>query len=196
VLIRIITSTYPNFRPINVSDTVDAWCEMLSDYTYEQAAAALKVFTRSDTSGFAPTIGQLIDKINTINSPQELNESQAWCLVRRAISNSFYHAEEEFAKLPPIIQRAVGHPSNLRDKAIDEEYNDGVEKSNFIKAYRIELERQRERNSMSPDMRHLLENPDFYRPPKMIAEKEPDYSECIPMPPAVKERLERMKGAI
>jgi hypothetical protein len=194
LLIRVVTNAYPNFNPKDLSDTVDVWYEMLSDYTYEQVATALKMYIRADTSGFAPTIGQLVDKINQIVNPQQMNEAEAWSLVSKAIRNSGYHAEEEFAKLPPTIQKVVGHPSNLRDKALDEEYNDGVEKSNFLRMYRIQLERDKELNSLPRDLRSLLECDALYKPSQIcIEDKQPDNDGYNPMSEAVREKLEKFK---
>ena len=48
---------------------------MLSDYDYNLVAMALKAYILSDTSGFAPSIGQLVGKIQTLTKPQELNEN-------------------------------------------------------------------------------------------------------------------------
>ena len=69
---------------------------MLSDYTYQQISVALKSYILSDTSGFAPTIGQLVDMVHSVSKPQELNEMEAWSVVSMAIRNSGYRYTEEF----------------------------------------------------------------------------------------------------
>jgi hypothetical protein len=190
LLIRVVTNAYPNFNPKDLSDTVDVWYEMLSDYTYEQVATALKMYIRADTSGFAPTIGQIVGKINQLGNPQQMNEAEAWSLVSKAIRNSGYHAEEEFAKLPPTIQKVVGHPSNLRDKALDGEYNDGVEKSNFLRMYRAQVEKDKELNSLPENTRSLLEGEALYKPSQMITDNKNQSisDEQSPMSEAVKEK--------
>ena len=35
-IIRIMVDSYPNYKPNNISETVDVWHMMLSEYTYEQ----------------------------------------------------------------------------------------------------------------------------------------------------------------
>ena len=89
-IIRIMVDSYPNYKPNDISETVDVWKMMLSDYDYNLVAMALKAYILSDTSGFAPSIGQLVAKIQTLSKPQELSEMEAWSLVKKAISNSAY----------------------------------------------------------------------------------------------------------
>ena len=62
-IIRIMVDSYPNYKPNDISETVDVWHMMLSDYDYNLVAMALNAYILSDTSGFAPSIGQLVAKI-------------------------------------------------------------------------------------------------------------------------------------
>lgn len=63
-IIRIITASYPNYKPDNISETVNVWNAMLNNYTYNEIAYALKQYILADTKGFAPSIGQLVDILN------------------------------------------------------------------------------------------------------------------------------------
>ena len=117
-LLMVIQAAYPNFKPENKSVTVDTWWIMLSDYTYGQVESAIKAFIRTDTKGYAPSIGQIIEKLQLLFGDTEINEMAAWGMVLKAIRNSSYHAEEEFAKLPPVIQRTIGDPNQLREWAL------------------------------------------------------------------------------
>ncbi len=139
--------TYPNFKikEENVSFAVDIWWDNLRDYPYEEVCQALKMYIATNTSGFAPSIGQIIDCIHKIRRPEgkDLNEMEAWNLVFNAIRNSAWHSQEEFDKLPPLVRKAVGSHNNLHAMAMDEEFNMGVEQSHFIKVYRQLLERER-----------------------------------------------------
>lgn len=156
-IIRIMVDSYPNYKPSNISEMVDVWQMMLSDYPYEQIALALKAYVLSDTSGFAPSIGQLIAKMQSFTEPQELNEMEAWALVSKAIRNSTYNSVEEFAKLPPLVQKSVGLPDQLRIWAMDENYNEQVVSSNFIKCYRTVLERNKEISKMPKKVQMIIE---------------------------------------
>ena len=157
-IMRIICDSYPNYKPTNLSEIVDVWCMMLSDYTYDEVSIALKAYITSNTSGFAPAIGQLIEMIKTITEGQELNEMEAWTLVSKAIRNSAYNSVEEFAKLPPLVQMAVGLPDQLRQWALDENFNEQVASSNFMRCYRAELNRQQEIARMPSEVRQLIQN--------------------------------------
>ena len=160
-IIRVMVDSYPNYKPNNLSETVDVWHTMLSDYDYNLVSMALKSYILSDTSGFAPAIGQLVAKMHAITQPQELNEMEAWSLVSKAIRNSIYNAVDEYAKLPPIVQKAVGLPSQLMQWAIDDSYNESVVSSNFMRCYRIELAREKEMSMLPEDARQIAQNGSF-----------------------------------
>lgn len=211
-IIRIMVDSYPNYKPNNISETVDVWQMMLSEYTYEQISIALKAYILSDTSGFAPSIGQLIGKIQSITQPQELSEMEAWALVSNALRNSSYNSVEEFSKLPPLVQKAVGLPDQLRAWAIDENYNEQVVSSNFMRCYRTELARHEELSKMPKEVRALIENALKGSYSAQIEEKREETikslterkeseikalemnRECVPMPSDVERRLEDWKN--
>ena len=157
-IIRVMVDSYPNYKPNNLSETVDVWHTMLSDYDYNLVSMALKSYILSDTSGFAPAIGQIVAKMHAITQPQELNEMEAWSLVSKAIRNSIYNSADEYAKLPPIVQKAVGLPSQLMQWAIDDSYNESVVSSNFMRCYRIELAREKELSMLPEDARQIAQN--------------------------------------
>lgn len=161
-IMRIMCNCFQNFRPSNIAETTDVWGMMLSDYTYQQISVALKSYILSDTSGFAPTIGQLVDMVHSVGKPQELNEMEAWALVSMAIRNSGYRYTEEFLKLPAIIQRAIGTPEQLHIWATDEDYNETVVMSNFQRSYRMTLLSKDENMKLPSDVQRMIsanENP-------------------------------------
>lgn len=158
-IIRIICGSFPNFKPSDLSETVDIWNMMLDEYTYNQIAGALKSYILADSTGFAPSIGQLIAKVKTIEEPAQLNESEAWGLVSKAIRNGYYGAVEEFSKLPPLVQKAVGTPDNLRNwSQTNLESVETVIQSNFLRAYRAEAQRAAEISKMPSDIKAMIEN--------------------------------------
>ena len=157
-VIRIICDCYPNYKPNNLSETVDVWNMMLSDYTYEQISLALKAYILTDTNGFAPSIGQLVDRVNTFSQPQELNELEAWSLVYKAIRNSAYNSEYEFSMLPEVVRKAVGTPNQLRTWAMDENFNEQVVSSHFIRCYRSEVAKDRDFRKMPANIQSLISN--------------------------------------
>ena len=157
-IVRIMVDSYPNYKPNNISETVDVWQMMLSDYDYNLVAMALKAYILSDTSGFAPSIGQLVAKIQTISQPQELDGMTAWGLVSKALRNGTYGAVEEFNKLPPLVRQAVGMPDNLKNWATsDYKTIETVIQSNFLRTYETVVKRANEINRMPNDIKSLIE---------------------------------------
>lgn len=160
-ILMIIQAAYPNYKPPDKTVAVNVWAEMLSDIPYDQVSVAVKAYIQTDTSGFAPSIGNIREKVQFIFSEEDdLNESAAWSIVWRAICNSGYHAEEEYNKLPPIVQRAVGSPRQLREWGLMENI-DGksivVLQSNFQRVFRIEKEREKERKKLSQNIVRLMD---------------------------------------
>lgn len=212
-IIRIMCDCYPNYKPNNLSETVDVWNMMLENYSYEQVSVALKAYIHSDISGFAPSIGQLIGKIQTISQPQELDGMTAWGLVSKALRNGTYGAVEEFSKLPPLVKQAVGLPDNLKNWATsDYQTIETVIQSNFLRTYETVVKRANEINRMPDDIKSLIEktNTNSYKAQieqkfqrdintlndknsNLIAQKE-DSESYIEAPREVQDRIDRMRG--
>lgn len=212
-IIRIMCDYYPNYKPNNLSETVDVWNMMLEEYSYEQVSVALKAYIHADTSGFAPSIGQLIGKIQTISQPQELDGMTAWGLVSKALRNGTYGAVEEFSKLPPLVRQAVGMPDNLKNWATsDYQTIETVIQSNFLRTYETVVKRANEINRMPDNIKSLIEktNANSYKAQieqkfqrgintlndknsNLIAQKE-DSEGYIEAPREVQDRIDRMRG--
>lgn len=212
-IIRIMCDCYPNYKPNNLSETVDVWNMMLEEYSYKQVSIALKAYVHSDISGFAPSIGQLIGKIQTISQPQELGGMTAWGLVSKALRNGTYGAVEEFNKLPPLVRQAVGMPDNLKNWATaDYQTIETVIQSNFLRTYETVVKRANEINRMPDNIKSLIEKTnanshkaqieqkfqrDINTPndknSNLIAQKE-DSEGYIEAPREVQDRIDRMRG--
>ncbi len=153
-IVMIVKSSFPNWNPDDLSFTVDTWTLMLAEYDYNDIALALKTYIATDTKGFAPSIGQLISKVHITEEYIQLNELEAWSLVSKALRNGYYGAEEEFSKLPLVVQKAVGQPSNLRNwSQTDTQSVENVIQSNFLRSYRIELKRENEARKLPQEVR-------------------------------------------
>lgn len=212
-IIRIMCDCYPNYKPNNLSETVDVWNMMLKDCVYEQVSVALKAYIRSDTSGFAPSIGQLIGKIQTISQPQELDGMAAWGLVSKALRNGTYGAVEEFNKLPPLVKQAVGMPDNLKNWATsDYQTIETVIQSNFLRTYETVAKRANEINRMPDNIKSLIEKANANSYKAQIEQKfqrdintlnnknsnligrEEDSEGYIEAPKEIQDRIDRMRG--
>lgn len=62
-IIRIMVDSYPNYKPNDISETVDVWQMMLEEYSYQQISQALKEYILTEKTGFAPSIGQLANLV-------------------------------------------------------------------------------------------------------------------------------------
>lgn len=157
-IIRIMCDCYPNYKPNNLSETVDVWQMMLDEYSYNQVSIALKAYVTSDTSGFAPSVGEIVAKIQLLSQPQELDGMAAWGLVSKALRNGTYGAVEEFNKLPPLVKQAVGMPDNLKNWATsDYQTIETVIQSNFLRTYETIVKRANEMNRMPDNIKSLIE---------------------------------------
>ena len=207
-LLMTIQTFYPNYQVENKEFTINAWYSIIGDCDYKPMEKALRAYITTDTSGFAPSIGQLINKLHEVQSPQELNEMEAWLLVSKALRNGTYGAVEEFNKLPPLVQKAVGSPDNLRNWAqTDSESIENVVQSNFMRTYRTVVNRAKEYQKMPKDIQSLIENTNRSSYSAQIGSKnqqtiklslEDNKSQNepikgVPMPKEIKERIEQMK---
>jgi hypothetical protein len=144
-IIGMYPGHYKNFSQFEINTMIDSWNMCFEDYTYEQASQGLKIFFASDTKGFPPVPGQIIENIMQITHPDSEypSEDHAWEMVWDAIYNGGFDYEQAFKKLPKIIQKVVASPSKLARWGYDEDFNEGVESSNFKRAYRSMIERER-----------------------------------------------------
>lgn len=157
-IIAVMMVSFPNYKPVDIDSAVEVWTDMLSGYTYEQISMALRVYIQTDTSGFAPSIGQLIDKVRNVTDAEELTEMEAWSLVSKALRNGYYGAEKEFEKLPLLVQKAVGEPSQLRNwSQTSMESVENVIQSNFMRTYRAVVRQEKEMKKMPQDIRDMIE---------------------------------------
>lgn len=154
VLVRTMKSMYQNMFKDEYS--VNVWFEMLKDLPYKVASNALA--KHINTSEYPPTVASIRRNAMDMTTPQGMNGEQAWSLVFKAIENSNYNSREEFEKLPPLVQKSVGSPANLRELALmPTETVNSVEKSHFIRTYDAEKKRETEINNMPPSVRNLFE---------------------------------------
>lgn len=202
----MIQATYPNYNPPSKTAAVNAWTMALDDYGADEVAMAFKAYIKTNTSGFAPAPGQLIEVLQSVKRPQEPNEMEAWALVSKAIRNSGYNSVAEYEKLPSAVKKAVGTPSQLRIWALDENYNEQVASSNFIKTYRNEIARQKDFQKLPSNVQRLVQNAskNAYTPQigvetaytskssQLTPERLETENTGIEMPKKLKERMERL----
>lgn len=157
-LLMTIQAYYHNYNPPDKKIAINAWYVMLAEYPEELVLQALRACIATNTSGFAPDVGQIMSKIQTISQPQELDGMAAWGLVSKALRNGTYGAVEEFNKLPPLVKQAVGMPDNLKNWATsDYQTIETVIQSNFLRTYETVVKRTNEINRMPNNIKSLIE---------------------------------------
>ena len=160
VVLKISTmyaNEYSKIPADNLEMIVQMWADTCEGYTGEQIEAALQQYMANDTSGFAPKPGQLIQYLVAPEDSNDLTASEAWAMVVKAMSNAIYGAEEEWEKLPPMVQRAVGTSYVLREMAMMPVESMGVEESHFRRAYLSQLESERVRRRSPASAMKLIE---------------------------------------
>lgn len=212
-LLMTIQAYYPNYNPPDKKITLNAWYIMLAEYPEELVLQALRACIATNTSGFAPDVGQIMSKIQTISQPQELDGMTAWGLVSKALRNGTYGAVEEFNKLPPLVRQAVGMPDNLKNWATsDYQTIETVIQSNFLRTYETVVKRANEINRMPDNIKSLIEktNTNSYKAQieqkfqrdinalndknsNLIGQKE-DSEGYIEAPKEIQDRIDRMRG--
>lgn len=162
-LLITINALYPNWKVENPEATTQAWSWALADYPADGINAALQIYLKTDKSGFAPSVPQLIGAMHKPIENEQLSEGEAWALVKKAIQDGNYHAEERFNELPPLVRRAVGGAGMIRQWAqTDSDEVNTVVMSNFQRTYRAILSKQ--------DFRERIPEP-LYDLVKGLAEK-------------------------
>ena len=174
ILVKAMKAVYTNPGFIPDNDAFDVWYSMLKDLDYALASRAVQMHMQTEET--PPTVAGIRKQSAKLKADEtdDLNETAAWSLVLKAIRRSAYYSEEEFAKLPPVVQRAVSSPRQLREWATLEDV-DGktltVIQSNFQRTFRSEQQKERERNKLSPDVLKLmrpLNNPKIEDKPKEL----------------------------
>lgn len=159
-LLTLLESEYPqSFRGLTDEHRklkLELWWKEFEFDDGNVVFAAVRTLMRSGRE-FAPTSGQIREKMLELLAPTTLDEVQAWALVSKACSNGFYGYKKEFDKLPHEVQRALGKAEQLREWAmVDENTLQTVVASNFMRSYRATASRERELARIPESVRAML----------------------------------------
>lgn len=193
----MVKAAYPrvfkDYDATMIGNYIDAWCMVFADIPAEQAYAGLKTYLSTETKGFPPSPGQIMDCVHKLNPDKIPNEMEAWSLVDKAVRNSIFNADEEFGKLPQIVRRAIRNPARLKEWAqMDEADFQTIEQSNFMRTYRAEVERERTALRIPSDIRPQLEMiPD----PERLIETKVEYEHEASPDEAIEELIQKLRGA-
>jgi len=160
-IMAIIRANYPMYYKDKGKEelkaVVNLWHEMFKDDNADLVVRAVKMFIANDNKGFPPVIGQIKTRLVQLTNPEQMTEQEAWNLVKKATLRSGWHAEEEFEKLPPIIKKLVGSPTQLREWALMETDSfDTVVGSNFMRSYKVKAKSEKEYQALPNDIKNLV----------------------------------------
>ena len=162
-IVYAVMSTYSTaFKSMTAQRTasmIQTWHALLGQYSYGEVEKGVYAYMSADASGFPPAPGQVIDRIRMLNPEEpEMEALEAWYLVEKATRNGQNGYMEEYSKLPPLVQKAVGRPETLREWAVmDADKLGTIQQSHFIRAYNMEKKREEEYAKMPERLRDLIE---------------------------------------
>ena len=160
-MLSILKAAYPHsFQKLGKRDAeslANLWERQFADEDPRAVSAAIDSLIATRTVGYSPTIGEIKEQLHRLRNQDQLSEVDAWVLVERACRNGLHHAQEEFDKLPPDVQAAVGGPEQLTAWArMDSETVNSVIASNFRKSYATAQERAKHNAMLPPNVRAML----------------------------------------
>lgn len=161
-ILAILNAAYPAFyskiKPREFEGIIDIWAEMFETDDFNIVKYALKQLIAQHT-GFPPDIAALKAKINeviAVATGQPTHE-ELWQILKKAVANGIYGADEEFAKLPEVLQKYCGTANTIRTLAqIDEQTFNTVNHGQFLKQIPIIEQRQEFELSMPNDIKKLI----------------------------------------
>lgn len=161
-IMSVLKAAYPSYyKDMTRQDAegiVSLWQAMFADDPIEVVAMAVKAHIANDKKGFPPHIGAIKEAIIKLKQPEEMTEQEAWALVRKALRNGIYGAQKEYDALPPILQRLVGSPNQLKEWAVmDEDVVASVVASNFQRSYKARAANERELLALPSDVRQTMQ---------------------------------------
>ena len=199
-LILSICSTWPQWaEKRDLEGTARLWQRVFADDDAALVGKALGVYIATETSGFAPTPGQLKEiMVRITHGDDDLTEQQAWGLVYRACCNAAYNADEAFRQLPAVCQQIVGSPEMLHDWAMmDADDVQTVVASNFMRSYRVRAQQARDFEKLPSNLQGLFAS--VIKP--VLPAKQPETAlpaaeeeERIAMPDAIRQQLSSLFG--
>lgn len=151
-IIKGLKAVYTDPKFIPDKDAFNVWYAFFRDDEYNDIS--IRAQRHIAVSKWPPTIAELRTPIET----DHMDGMEAWALVKKALRNSGA-AEENFAKFPRAVQRAVGSPNMLREWSLnDAATNNTVTQSNFLKAYATASARESEEAKIPNRMKALIES--------------------------------------
>lgn len=145
------------------------WYRFFKDDDYQTVSNALDRYIATNTSGFPPTPAQIKEMMMEVSPIIRKTVGEAWEMVHRSARCDYQLAKEQFGKLSPNIQKAVGSIEFLTDlgyadddrtyymrKEFENKYNQVLsDEKKDVASGVIKIDKAHE-NNMLPHERKLL----------------------------------------
>ena len=164
-LLGIFAILEANYEPqfakrsaMNKQAMVNLWEEHFMDKDFGLVKAAVNAYISTDTTGYVPNVGQINEQIRALTSGDMMTEQEAVALILKATRRGTYYAEEEFNKLPPILQRLVGSPEQIKEwGGMQADEIQTVVASNLMRSYRAIAKKEELQQTLPSSVKSLLE---------------------------------------
>ena len=142
----------------DAENAIALWVDMFSDDDPRIIALAVKDCIATH-DGYPPSIAAIKNRAKKLvrDASGAPGIDDLWALFARACSNGIYGAQEEFDKLPPVLQRFAGSPRALYDYAMmDGDTFNSVVRGQFYKRVQALQEQEERATLMPPEVKALL----------------------------------------
>lgn len=161
-IMSIMQTVYPDsFKDLTkeaLGMTVKVWAKVFEDIPASSVQAAVMAHISSSTDRFMPPPGVIKQRLIGMTAKNaDITPQEAWQLVYAAAQRGLYSAKDEFEKLPPVVQRIVGSPNQLKEWALmDAETVQSVVASNFQRSYSVRAEKEREYMALPSSVKNAI----------------------------------------
>ena len=160
-ILDLLKAAYPQFyakkSDAEMDSVMDLWATIFERDDVRIVTVAVRSFIESDEKGFPPVPGQVRAKIRLIVGRDELSEMEAWAMVAKAIRSASKDAAKSFECFPPVVQRIVHSPAQLRIWGqMESETVHSVIASNFMRSYKAIAAKEREYERLPADVKALV----------------------------------------
>lgn len=166
-IINVLMSYYPDvFKGLSDEQTktfIEIWHKSFEDSEYKEVQAAVMDFIQNTTDSFMPKVGQIKQIINNYrfaNVPNEMEAFEILLKARRSYSVYDPDSKKYYDELPEAIKRAIGGTKGFFSIGMlnEDSTQYSVEKSNFMRLYKMELERAKQEANRPAWLKTALEN--------------------------------------
>ena len=134
---------YKEYSDAEMSLLIDIWLIQFASANAEDVKKAIVQYI--GTGRFAPTVADIKEIL--LNRIPRLSDEEVWELVKKAGRNGLYASEEEWAKLPEQIRRAIT-PNTILEIARSDNDSLGWIKKDVLTAYHSVENKDRTNNAV------------------------------------------------